>query len=102
MKMPKVVKRYCPYCQKHTEHRVSIVKTGKRGSLSWGSITRARKRGHRGTGNLGRWGSKPAISQWKRVGKKTVKKYDIRFECKECKKKHNISEGIKVKKLELI
>ncbi len=102
MKMPKVVKRFCPFCQKHTEHKIIIVKTGRRSSLSWGSIARARKRGHRGTGNLGRWGSKPAISQWKRTGKKMVKKFDIRFECKECKKKHTISEGIKVKKLELI
>ncbi len=102
MKMPKVVRRYCPFCKKHTEQKISIVKSGRRGALSWGSKERAKKRGRaRGFGSLGRW-SKPPITQWKRTGKKTTKKYDIRFECKECKKKHPRSEGLRLKKLELI
>ena len=56
MKMPKKTKRYCPSCNAHTEQKVDIVSTGhKRGTLKWGSLTRAKMRGaFPGTGNKGR------------------------------------------------
>ena len=58
MKKPKIVKRYCPYCKKHVEHKVSSAKRRTPGSahpMGYGSKKRARLRGAaRGTGNLGR------------------------------------------------
>lgn len=100
MKLPKTVKRYCPYCRKHTEHKVSFAKKKAASSLSYGSKIRARRRGAaRGMGNLGRY-SKPAISQFKMTGKKPTKKSDIRYQCAVCKKTHTQRKGFRAKKLE--
>lgn len=99
MKVPKKMNRYCPKCNKHTEHKVyASKKTGKRGTLKHGSIARARKRGHRGMGNLGRWGSKP--TKPKMSGKKTSKKTDFRFECSNCKKSWVQFTGTRARKIE--
>lgn len=86
MKIPKLKKRYCPFCRRHTEHKVTLVGTGRvRGALKRGSIARARARGRaRGMGNIGKWG-KPAISKWKRKTK-AVKKINLLFTCKVCGK----------------
>ena len=100
MKMPKTLKRYCPYCKKHTEHTVSVTKKKSPRSMTYGSKLRARKRGRaRGMGNLGRY-SKPAISEFKMTGKKSTKKTDLRYECKVCKKMHMQRQGFRAKKLE--
>ena len=100
MKVPKIIMRLCPYCKKHTEHKVSASKKRAASSLTHGSKYRARKRGRaRGIGNLGRY-SKPAITKFKRAGKKTSKKTDFRYECKECKKSHAQRKGIRTKKVE--
>ena len=102
MKIPKTVNRYCPYCKKHTPHKVIIVKKKQPRSLSRGSKVRAKKRGQaRGHGSLGRY-SKPAVSKWKMAGKKQTKKTDIRYQCTVCKKMHTQSEGIRAKKVELV
>ncbi|OIO61519.1 50S ribosomal protein L44e [Candidatus Woesearchaeota archaeon CG_4_10_14_0_2_um_filter_33_10] len=102
MKIPKTVKRYCPYCRKHTEHKVSQTKKKSPSSLKKGSKYRARKRGlARGTGNLGRY-SKPAISKFKMAGKKTSKKTDFRYQCSVCKKTHTQRQGIRAKKVEFV
>lgn len=102
MKIPKAVKRYCPYCKKHTEHKVSQNKKKNPSSLKRGSKYRARKRGQaRGFGNMGRY-SKPAISKFKRTGAKTTKKTDLRYECKTCKKTHAQRQGIRAKKVEFV
>jgi len=87
MKIPKITKRYCPYCKKQTEQKIKSVGTGgKRGTLTRGSLTRAKKRGlGRGIGNKGKWGSKPAITKNKRKAK-TTKKTNIMYTCKECGK----------------
>lgn len=87
MKLPKVTKRYCPYCKKKTEQKIKIVGTGaKRGTLTRGSISRAKARGlGRGIGNKGKWGSKPAVSKFKRKTK-TTKKTNIMYTCAVCKK----------------
>lgn len=86
MKLPKIIRRYCPYCKKHTQQKISLVSSGhKRGAMKKGSKERARLRGRaRGYGNLGRW-SKPAITSWKRKAKST-KKTNILYTCQECKK----------------
>ena len=103
MKLPKTVKRYCPFCKKHTEHKVSSAKRKTPGSvhpMGYGSKTRARLRGAaRGHGNLGRY-SKPAISKFKMTGKKVSKKTDLRYTCKECKKTHVQKKGFRAKRLE--
>ncbi len=87
MKIPKTTKRYCPYCKKKTEQKIKLVSTGaKRGTLTRGSISRAKARGlGRGIGNKGKWGSKPAVSKFKRKTK-TTKKTNIMYTCTECKK----------------
>ena len=100
MKLPKTLKRYCPYCKKHTEHTVSFTKKKNPSSLTYGSKIRARKRGQaRGKGNLGRY-SKPAISKFKMTGKKSSKKTDLRYECKVCRKMHVQRQGFRAKKIE--
>jgi large subunit ribosomal protein L44e len=102
MKIPKKINRYCPYCRKKTEHKVADVSTGgKRGTLTQGSISRAKKRGlARGIGNKGRWGSRPAISKWKRKTKST-KKTNLHYTCSECKKTHIQKKGTRTSKLQI-
>ncbi len=87
MKFPKTTKRFCPYCKKKTNQKIKLVSTGfKRGTLTRGSITRAKARGlGRGIGNKGKWGSKPAISKNKRKTK-TNKKTNIIYTCTVCSK----------------
>ena len=103
MKKPKIIKRLCPYCKKHTEHKLTQAKRRTPGSshpLSAGSKKRMRRRGlARGIGNLGKI-SRGAISSFKMTGKKASKKTDFRFECKECKKSHQQKSGIRAKRVE--
>lgn len=93
MKIPKTTKRYCPYCKKKTEQKIKLVSTGaKRGTLTRGSKSRAKKRGlNRGIGNKGRY-SKPAVSKFKRKTK-TTKKTNLMYTCKECKKSKYQKKG---------
>ncbi len=104
MKIPKTVMRYCPYCGKHTEHKVKQSKKATPGSahpLSHGSKVRQKARGvNRGFGNQGRYSRKP-VGARKRGGRKTSKKTDLRYECTVCKKAHVQSKGIRTKKLEI-
>lgn len=102
MKKVKKTRRYCPFCKRHTEQKVSLVSSGhKRGALKKGSITRVKKRGlGRGMGNVGRWGSKPPITKWKRKTKPT-KKMTLLYTCLECKKSLMQKKGIRAGKLTL-
>ena len=100
MKLPKTTKRLCPFCKKHTEHKITQSKKKNASSLSYGSKVRAKRRGQaKGTGNLGRY-SKPAISKFKLTGAKSSKKTDLRYECKVCKKTHAQKKGFRTKKME--
>lgn len=107
MKIPKHIKRYCPYCKKHSEHRVLESKKRTRGTarpMSKDSRSRQKARGRGvglGMGSRGKY-SKPAISKWKSTGKKLTKKTDFRYECSVCKKQHAQSAGIRAKKIEII
>jgi large subunit ribosomal protein L44e len=98
MNIPKTIKRYCKHCNKPTEHSISLAKKRERGALKRGSIARGKKRG-RGTGfgNKGRWGSKP--TKPKMSGKKTSKKRDLRYKCKECNKTSVQKSGVRTKKM---
>ncbi len=100
MKLGKERNRHCPYCKKHTLHKVSQAKKKAPSSLSYGSKYRARARGKaRGFGNLGRY-SKPAVTKFKMTGKKATKKTDLRYECKECKKVHVQRKGFRARRVE--
>ena len=100
MKLPKTVNRFCPYCKKHTQHKVTLNKKRSPRTMTYGSKIRARRRGQaRGIGNMGRY-SKPAISKFKMTGKKASKKTDLRYECNVCKKKHVQRQGFRSKKIE--
>ena len=105
MKKPKVMKRYCAKCKKHTEHKVAESKSRGRSKahpLSRFGLTRLMGRGlRRGVGNKGKF-SKPPIKNWKLTGKKTTKKTDLRFTCSQCKKASVQTSGVRTKKLELI
>ena len=100
MKIKKIIRRFCKKCNTHTEQTISVAKKRERSSLSHGSIARARGRGlGRGFGNLGKWGSKPAIGKWKRSGAKTSKRTDLRYKCATCNKMWVQRSSFRVKKL---
>jgi len=100
MKKPKAANRYCPFCKKKTNHKIKQLSTGiKRGTLTRGSMSRARKRGlGRGYGNLGRYGSKPPINKWKRKIKNTKKAVFV-YTCQECGKAHQSRRGLRTSKV---
>lgn len=104
MKIPKSLKRFCPYCRKHTSHKISNPRhrgLGKSHPLTRWSKKRTKLRGlRRGTGNLGRF-SRPPIAQWKMTGAKQSKKTDLRFTCEVCKKIHVQRKGTRAKKVEI-
>ena len=102
MKIPKLMKRLCKTCKKHTEQKVAQNKRRTASSLSRGSKYRARKRGvARGVGGHGRY-SKPAVTKFKRTGAKTTKKTDLRYTCNVCKKASSQPSGIRSKKVEFV
>jgi len=86
-KIPKMTNRFCPHCKKKTDQKIKLVSAGnKRGTLKRGSLLRGKMRGlNRGIGNKGKWGSKPAVSKFKRKSK-TTKKTNIMYTCQTCKK----------------
>jgi len=100
MKLPKKTNRFCPFCKKKTEQKIDLVSTGvKRGTLKWGSLTRAKKRNAMpGKGNKGRYGSVPAIKKRKRKTKATTRKVVI-YTCQECKKSKHAKNSRRVSKL---
>ena len=104
MKLPKDTNRYCPYCRKHTKHKIDTAKQKSRSSarpMSWGSSSRAKSRGVKsGTGNKGRWGSKPAIKSWKRKTKVT-RRISVTYKCAECGKMHQIKKAIRAGRIEI-
>lgn len=105
MKKPKVVKRHCPNCNKHTEQKVAEAKSRGRSTahpLSRFGTRRLKDRGAKGgAGNQGKF-SKPPIKKWKMTGKKLSKKIDLRYTCQECKKTFVQKSGKRTKKFELV
>jgi large subunit ribosomal protein L44e len=99
MKLPRKTKRYCPKCKKHTEQKIDIVSTGhKRGTLKYGSLWRAKKRGAMpGTGNKGRY-SKRAVKSRSMKSKITTRKVII-YACQKCKKKFQSAKSRRVSKI---
>ncbi|RMD67753.1 50S ribosomal protein L44e [Candidatus Pacearchaeota archaeon] len=103
MKLPEKTQRHCPYCGKHTSHKVSVAKQRGRSAarpLSRGSAAREKARGlRRGIGNLGKR-SKPPVKSWKRKTK-TTKRMTITYTCEECGKTHQIKKAIRSGRIEI-
>ncbi len=93
MKIPKIQRKYCPFCRKHTEHEVHRVGVGKKkSSLSAGQRRFLRK--------MKGYGSFPRTNPKGR--EKPTRKLDLRYKCKECGKMHVIGEGFRIKKFEFV
>ena len=95
MKIPKRVRRYCPFCGKHTEHKVDTASKGKRSPFKKGERYRRWKieHGYRGF----------PYSIQKSSGRykvKLTKKLDIRFKCLSCGKMTCWRRGLRLKKFE--
>lgn len=96
MKVPKRQKRYCPKCNKHTEHKVTKERTsGNRGKLGKGR--RKLKKIEHGYGGF----PYPKLEKGNRYGSKTSKKVTFKYECTECSHAHLSKEGIRARKVEM-
>jgi len=90
LKIPKEIRTYCPRCNTHTPHAVTIYKHGRRRALAEGE--RRYRRKQEGYGSK----RKPEQKRFAKVTKKIV----LRLKCKKC---GYIShrEGVRLKKAEL-
>ena len=91
MEYPREVKTYCPYCKRHTIHKVEIVKKKPRRTLAQGQRRFLRK--------MKGYGSFPKENPKGR--EKPTKRVDIRLRCTVCGKSHSI-EGWRAKKFKLV
>jgi large subunit ribosomal protein L44e len=91
MKVPKAINTYCPKCKTHTEHSVSLYKSGKRRTLAEGQRRYDRK--NQGYGSK----RKPEQKRFAKVTKKQV----LVLECKKCGYTL-MRRGIRLKKLEIV
>ena len=78
MKKPRIVKRYCPTCKKHTSHNVEKIKKKKASELKQGQRRFRRvMRGYRGFPR-----PKPEGRE------KTSRRAPLKYTCTVCKKSH--------------
>lgn len=88
MKVPQLIKTYCPSCNKHTEHDVRLNKKGKERTMTEGRRKyKAVKAGYGGSPRT------PKKDVYK-VGKRTV----LILRCKVCKKGHQKIYSARTKK----
>ena len=96
MKIKKSVKRYCPTCKKHTEMKVSIVRTKARPATKKHALSKGVRRvayAFSGYGGSPRKTVTPV---------KTAKKVALKYECTVCKKSHLKRNPIRAKKSEMV
>ena len=99
MKKPKTTNRYCPYCKKKTEQKVKEPSKGKASPLKRGGKVRIRLRGlWRGIGNKGRYSRMKSQQKGKR---KTTKKTNLMYTCKECGKSKYQKKGKRTSKIQI-
>jgi large subunit ribosomal protein L44e len=91
LKVPAKVETYCPKCNSHTEHTVSLYKKGKERKLALGA--RRHERELHGYG-----GQKYPIQRKK---SKTTDKKTLVLKCGKCGRMV-MRDGIRLKKLELV
>jgi large subunit ribosomal protein L44e len=91
LKFPKKIRTYCPRCNTHTEHSVSIYKHGKRRTMAQGQRRYLRK--------LEGYGSKrkPEQKEFAKVNKKIT----LKITCSQCGYKRHIL-NMRLKKVELV
>ena len=90
MKLPKTIKRYCPYCKKHTVHNVERIKKRKASELKQGQRRFRRvTSGYRGFPR-----PKPEGRE------KTSRRIALKYTCEVCKKSHQPA-SIRSKKFEI-
>lgn len=88
MKLPSLMKTYCPHCKTHTEHDVKLDKKGKPSSLRRGTRKYEEvKKGYKGSPRT------PKKDIYK-IGKRPV----AVLTCKKCKKKHQKPYASRTKK----
>lgn len=91
MKIPKEIKTYCPKCNTHTVHTVSIYKKGKERRSAAGA--RHHEQDRKGYG-----GQKfPELIRTA----KTTKKVSLKLKCKQCNKTLQ-KPGIRLRKAEIV
>jgi len=94
MEMPKVQRRYCKFCRKHTEQTVRREKaTKQRRTLAW--TERQKKRAKKGYGNPGKFGKKPA-------GQKPTTRVDLRVTAENFDEFRHVFSSFRVKRFELV
>ena len=93
MKIPKKIKRYCPYCKKHTEHNVIQVKSKPRPKTKKNALKLGVRRHFRKTSGY-HGSTSPKVKPVK-----TSRKVNLIFECTECKKKQYKQNPIRAKKI---
>ncbi|MEM1944994.1 MAG: 50S ribosomal protein L44e [Nitrososphaerota archaeon] len=91
MKVPAKVQTYCPKCNSHTEHTVSLYRKGKERKMALGA--RRHERELHGYG-----GQKYPIQRKK---SKTTDKKTLVLKCGSCGRMV-MREGVRLKKLELV
>jgi large subunit ribosomal protein L44e len=91
MKIPKSMRTYCPRCNTHTDHSVSLYKAGKRRGAKWGERLQAeRKKG---------FGGQKFPLQHNQA--KVSKKQTLMLKCGECG--YTLQrKGIRLKKAEIV
>lgn len=91
MKVPNTITTFCPKCEKHIEHSVSLYKKGRDRSLAQGN--RRYKRKQKGYGGQ----TRPVP----RKTAKTTKKQNLLLTCKKCG--YIITKtGIRLRRIEII
>ncbi len=91
MEYPKTMRTYCPYCNKHTKHKVERAKRKPRRKMSQGQRRFLRK--------MKGYHSFPKENP--RGRQKPTRRTDLRFVCEECDKKHSRGDGIRSKRFQL-
>lgn len=91
IKIVKNIRTYCPRCNTHTVHSVSLYKKGKESSLRAGRRRYDRKK--KG------YGGQPKPIQKKTA--KTTKKQTLKLQCQVCNY-ISMRKGIRLKKLEIM
>jgi len=90
MKIPRTITTYCPRCNTHTEHSVTIYKHGKRRTLAAGQRRYLRKQEGYGSKR------KPEQKRFAKVTKKVV----LKIKCSKCGYIQH-RKGIRLKRAEI-
>ncbi len=95
MKLPKVIKLYCPKCKRHTEHKLRKFKRGKPRGLSWGER-------HKKAFKLKGYGANKIKAHKATEVYKQSKRPTFVAKCTVCGHEHIFSLPGRVRKVELV